>query len=248
MIPSAVMTRVARIACALVLCALGCSSDPSGGAGATSGAGGGSASAGAGAGGSGSSGAGGGAAGGTIQSLIASVYAVCPAGTPAPSCPTQVQVIVKGQALAPIDDAEVAVNGAPLASAGAGSYFATAPSYAKSYDVVVTRGAEHVEEKLTGPSDFTFAISPDPPAANAPATLTWDTTNEPTVIAEAHVNDGNDETLTQQGPDSGSMDLPATAFPISGPYGISLVRNAYTASGAWASTVILAHSIKVTVP
>jgi len=189
---------------------------------------------------------------GSLVALSVSVWADCPPEIAAPSCSTNVQVIVYGRALERIADASVTVNDAPLPSAGDGTYGEIRIGLAPSYTVVANRGTDEIETTLAAPSDFGFSITPDPPHAGEASTVAWSPSGEGGVIADVLVISGAPGTKTtfiMQGPDTGEMAVPATAFPAAGGYIVQVSRNAYHAAGGGSvSTIVIARRVTLTVP
>jgi hypothetical protein len=151
----------------------------------------------------------------------------CNGTTAIAQCPVYVRAFVADLASNPLDDATVTVNDQPVPLATMGLYQAAQTGYAPSYHAVITRGGETLEVTIPSPSDFTSSITPDPPLANMPSTLTWTPTTMPGTSISLMIQSGALHNYTAGPDDTGSFAGPAEAFPVSGTFQITFLRSYY---------------------
>lgn len=147
------------------------------------------------------------------------------------------RVVVLDSANVPVNDATVqaGAEGAlqPMvlhdASMYPGEYVSnpTLAAYPDRLELSVTRGAAFLTGvKLPVPPTFTLGLDPDPPVVGSSALLTWSSAGYwSTIEAQPYVALNSSTTYHGFGfADVGSLTLPGTAFPGSGPYDLELTR------------------------
>jgi hypothetical protein len=192
--------------------------------------------------------------------MTATVSITCsPAGEALASCTGGVEVTVEALTdggARTANDVTVTANGMAVPSTGSNGEYVLhgLTGLAPSYEIVVSYMERSISTTFPSPSDFSVTLSPNPPAENTAATITYTPTGEANVGSSVIVTQATMTYDMVDPSDQGQFALPASAFPATGSYVVAVSRQLippvqmHRCDQCAAGGVVLTRELMTTVP